>query len=266
MILRRRGLRALRAAVGAAVLVLLLSPSPPADAQVGVSPARWWDEVDRVGEVLEAGKWKKAAKRAGELREEVVRRSWRQPDLAQVLAELAFQLAVARANLNQDYEAVWEWHTALNFERMRGRREIIERDLAPYGRAAELLAAHPLRARGEYPPGYDAVDVRPDRDYEPPAPPGEFALTCLTNTTATREAVEPVTVEVLVDADGRLRHPVLLSPWSHPVVIQWTFDNVVRASPYRPARMEEGRVAVLQEIELHVTDAAPLQGSGVRME
>lgn len=263
MILNRRGTRGRRAVLGAFVLCLLLPASSPVDAQLGAARSRWWSEVDRVGETLEAGKWRKAVKRAEDLREEVMRSSWREPDLGEVLAELAFQLAVAHANRNEDEEALWEWHTALNLDRARpggGRREIAERDLSPYGRAAELLAAHPLRAHEEYPPGYPPVDVRPDRDYEKPEPREDFQLEPLVNTSATREVVDPVTVEVLVDAEGRLRQPVVVTPWSHPVAIQWALDNIRRSGPYRPARMEGETVAVLQPIELHLGDANRLGG------
>ncbi|HEX6199540.1 MAG TPA: hypothetical protein VF150_04690, partial [Thermoanaerobaculia bacterium] len=209
MIPKGRGFSGFRAALGAVVLSLVLPASSPLDAQLGAARSRWWSDVDRVGRMLEAGKWRKAAKLAEDLREEVMRSSWREPDLAEVLAEIAFQLAVARANQDEDDLALWEWHTALNLERAKGRREIAERDLAPYGRAAELLTAHPLRAFEEYPPGYPEVEIRPDRNYQHAEQREDFQIGPLTNTAATREVVDPVTVEVLIDAQGRVRQPVL---------------------------------------------------------
>lgn len=260
MILKGRGLPGLRAVIALAVLGGLLPVSFPADAQVGISGSRWWDEVDGVGELVDAGKWRRAARQAERLRDEVMSSSWREPDLAEVLAELAFQLAVARTNLGDEEAALWEWYTALNLERMRGRREIAERDLSPYARAAELLADRPLRAPEEYPPGYEPVDVQPLRSFEPPVSPPGFEVETLVNTAGTLESVDPVRVEVLVDTDGSLRHPVLFSTWSHPVVVQWTLDNVRRSSPYRPAKLDGEVVAVLQPIELSVGEQ--LHGEG----
>lgn len=260
MIPDHRGTRALRAALGAVVLSLVLPASSPLDAQLGAARSRWWSDVDRLGGMLEGGRWKKAAKQAEDLREEVMRSSWREPDLAEVLAEIAFQLAVARANQGDDEAALWEWHTALNLERLRGRRGIAERDLAPYGKAAELLAAHPLRAFEEYPPGYPPVEIRPDRDYEHAEQREDFQIGPLTNTAATREVVDPVTLEVLIDARGRLHHPVLVTSWSHPVTVQWALDNLRRAAPFRPARLNGEPVAALRAIEFHVGGANRLEG------
>lgn len=260
MIQKGRGFSGFRAALGAVVLSLVLPASSPLDAQLGAARSRWWSELDRVGEMVEAGKWRKAAKQAEDLREEVTRSSWREPDLAEVLAEVAFRLAVARAHRGEDEAALWEWHTALNLERAKGRREIAERDLAPYGQAAELLAAHPLRAFEAYPSGYPEVEIRPDRDYEHPEQREDFQMGPLVNTAATREVVDPVTLEVLIDAQGRVHQPVLVTSWSHPVVVQWALDNLRRAAPFRPARMNGEPVAVLHAIEFHVGDANRLQG------
>lgn len=259
MVAKRREFRGFRIAPAAAVLCLVLPASSPLDAQLGAARSRWWSEVDRVGKMVEAGKWRKAAKQGEDLREEVMRSSWREPDLAEVLAEIAFQLAVARANQDEDDLALWEWHTALNLERAKGRREIAERDLAPYGRAAELLAAHPLRAFEEYPPGYPPVEIRPDRDFEHAEERKDFQLEPLTNTAATREVVDPVTLEVLIDTRGRVHHPVLVTSWSHPVVVQWALDNLRRAAPFRPARMNCEPVAVLRPIEFHIGDVNKLK-------
>lgn len=260
MIGKRRGIGGLRALLGAVVLCLLLPASSPLDAQLGAARSRWWSEVDRVGKALDAGKWRRAAKQAEDLRKEVMRSSWREPDLSDVLAEIAFQLAVARTHQGEEERALWEWHTALNLERAKGRREIAGRDLAPYGRAAELLAAHPLRAFEEYPSGYPEVEIRPDRDFEHAQEREDFRLGPLTNTAATREVVDPVTLEVLIDAHGRVRQPVLVSAWSHPVVVQWALDNLWRSQPFRPARLNGEPVAVLWPIEFNIGDASRLEG------
>lgn len=251
-----RWARLSRAATGLLVLVAALLPSSGADGQAAPTASRWWDEVARVRNLLDDGKWHKAARRAVALREELVGSSWREPDLGAVLAELAFQAAVARAGLGEDEAALWEWHSALNLERLGGRSELAGRDLSRYGRAAGLFAGHPLRAEGEIPPGHRPASPRPDRDWEPPGPREGFVLAPLENSGAAREWPDPVVFELLIDRDGALRYPVLVSLWSHPVVVQWALDNLRRAAPFQPARMEGEPVEVLWRIELDLRDAS----------
>jgi hypothetical protein len=254
MTIRRRGSVLLRAILAAGVLGALLPPSPMADAQVAVTRSRWWDDVARVEGLIAGERWQKALRELEAVREELMWSSWREPDLGDVLAELAFQAAVIRANLGEDEAAVWEWHAALNHERVRGRQELAGRDLAPYGRAGALLAAHPLRAAEEPPPGVELVALRPDRDYHEAAPREDSAFEPLANTSAVRERPAPVLVQVVVDRDGRLLQPVVLSGWSHPVVLQWALDNLRGAAPFEPARMSGEPVASLWQSEFGLDD------------
>ncbi|HUF78862.1 MAG TPA: hypothetical protein VMR44_08100 [Thermoanaerobaculia bacterium] len=252
----------LRSALGLAVLAAALLPSPGADGQVAAARSRWWSELDETRLLLDDGRWRKAVRELVRLRQEVLRTSWREPDLGEVLAELAFQAAVAHAELRDDEAALWEWHVALNHERARGALELAGRDLSRYGRAAELLGAQPLRALGEAPPGQQPVTPRPDRDYEPPAAREDFEVEPLVNSAAVQERPGPVILEVLIDSVGRFRHPVLVSSWSHPVTVQWALDNLRRSPPYRPARMEGQPVAVLERVEFHLGD--PMRGRSRR--
>lgn len=254
MTMRRRRTSLLRAILAAGVLGALLAPSPIADAQGTVARSRWWDDVARVEGLIAGESWKKALRELEAVREELMWSSWREPDLAEVLAELAFQAAVIRANLGEDEEAVWEWHVALNHERLRGRQELAGRDLAPYGRAGALLAAHPLRAAEEPPPGVELAELRPDRGFEPPAAREDFEVEVLVNKGAHQERPSPVILEALIDSEGRLQQPVVVSGWSHPVVLQWALDNLRGAGPFRPARMAGEPVATLWQVELSLDD------------
>ena len=249
-----RRARIFRAAAGLLVLAAALLPSSGVDGQVAPSASRWWEEVARVQSLLDEGKWRKAARRAESVREELVRTSWHEPDLGSVLAELALQAAVARAGLGEDEAALWEWQSALNLERLGGRSELAGRDLSRHGRSAELLAGHPLRAEGQVPQGRQAATPRPDRDWEPPARREDFVLATLQNPGAARERPDPAVFELVIDREGRLLYPVLVSSWSHPVVVQWALDNLRRASPFRPARMEGQPVEVLWLIELDLNE------------
>ena len=256
MNLPARRTRVPRAVLGLCVLAVALLPSSAADGQGAAARSRWWDEVDEARSLLDEENWQKAARRAERVREELLRTSWREPDLGDVLAELAFQAAVARANLGEQEQALWEWWTALIHERARGRHEIAGRDLSGHGRAVELLAGIALRAAGEAPPGSEPASPRPDREWEAPAPPEGFALEPLENTGALQERPPPALIEVWIDREGALRHPVLVSSWNHPVVVQWALDNLRRASRFQPARMEGETVEVLWQIQLDLRDAA----------
>lgn len=253
---------------GGAVATLLLAlalPAPAAAASGAASgivaaPSRWWSEIDRLGELLAEEKWRRVARQAEDLRGKVARGSWREPDLARVFSELAFQLAVAHAELGDEERALWEWHSALAFERYGGAgggpSGLMERDLSPYPRAGELLPAHPLRAAGEYPPGVPPVEVRPDRDLRPAAARA-YVLDPLVNTQATREVVAPVHLEVFIDRTGRVSQPVVLTDWSNPVVVQWGLDALREGPRFEPARLDGKAVGWLAPVELSVAGQAP---------
>ncbi len=242
------------------LLVLALPAVPAAGQTLGAEPSRWWGEVDRIGGLLEGGKWAKVEQQAGALRETVMGESWREPDLAQVFAEIAFQLAVAAAERGDEERAVWEWHSALAHERFAGRARsgtpLTERDLSAHPRAAALFAAHPLRSPGEYPPGRPPVELRPDRDFRPATAPS-FQVAPLDNYIAANETVAPVHFEVFVAPDGRISQPVVVTDWSNPVVVQWGLDGL-RASPrFEPAVLDGEPVGWLAPVELTLSSRPP---------
>lgn len=243
------------------VLAALAAAAPaPGPAQpIGAEASRWWGEVERIGGLLEDGRWAKVEKQAGALRETVMSESWREPDLAQVFAEIAFQVAVAAAERGDDERALWEWHSALAHERFAGRARgtpLAERDLAAYPRAAALFAEHPLRLVGEYPPGHPPVEVRPGRDFRPATAPS-FQVAPLDNYVAAHETVAPVHFEVFVAPDGRIGQPVVVTEWSNPVVVQWGLDGL-RASPrFEPAVLDGEPVGWLAPVELTLSSRPP---------
>lgn len=235
------------AALGASVAALLQAQTP--------EPSRWWSEVDRVDDILREGRWKSAARAGGRLRTEVKTVSWREPDLSQVLSELAFQAAVVHANRNEDEAAIWEWHVAQSLERVagpaRGGAPLTARDLAAYGRAGELLPAHPLRLQGEPPPGEELVEGTLFFDFELAAPP-RFTVLPLHNVNVTRERLPPALFEVWVRPDGRAVHPVITSPWVPPLILQWGFENLRAMPPFTPARYQGEPVGSLEIVELEL--------------
>lgn len=235
------------AAIGAFLAAPLAAQTP--------EPSRWWSEVDRVDAFLREGRWKTAGRAGDRLRRQVMELSWHEPDLGQVFSELAFQAAVVHANRGDDEAAIWEWHAAQCLERVAGRARggtaLAERGLAPYGRAAQLFPAHPLRERGEAPPGEELPQGTLFLDFEAAIPPS-YGVLRLRNVNVGRVRLPPVAFEVWVHRDGRMSHPVVTSPWSPPVMLQWGLDNLRVMPRFEPARYQGEPVGSLENVELEL--------------
>lgn len=248
----------------AALQVSPAATAPLAAQSIGAQPSRWWGEVDRVGDLLEDGKWKKVLRQAQALRAEVVAESWREPDLSQVLVELAVQLAVASAESGDEERALWEWHSALLHERHGGgtrgaeplANRLAEGDLAAYPKSAELFTGYALRREGEYPEGHPPVTLRPGLPFEPATAP-VWSPPPLVNSTATSEAVAPVHFEVFVAPSGDIAEPVLITEWSNPLVVQWGLDSLRAAPSFHPATMEGEPIGWLSPVELTLSSESP---------
>jgi hypothetical protein len=232
---------------------LAAAPALPQGGRAGYGRSRWWPEVERNETALGKGRWKRALSRAERLMEQVLHKGWREPDLGRVLGALELQRAIAEANLDRDEQAIWDWQAALNLDPgldpRRGSGPGGE-DSALYGRAEELFSRHPLRRRGEYPDGYAAPDVRPGSDYRPPAAAGEMPTRVLANPAAMEERLTPVDVEVLIDASGHVHQPVVVSSWSHPVLVCFALEALRASPPLRPATLDGTPVAVLETVTM----------------
>jgi len=195
--------------------------------------SKWWPEVRKIDEQLRQHRWKFALRKQVKLEEKVLDESWYGPDLHRVLAELALFRAIADANLRRDREAIWYWHIASNLD-----ARIRDRDLAPYGRAGKLLYEFPLRALGEVPVGFENREPWPGHPVKPPLLPDVPMPTLLFNAAAVRDRAGDFRVEVIVDKQGRLHHPVVVSTYLHPVLnyaaLRWLCDLPL-AEPQRIA-------------------------------
>ena len=210
-----------------------------------IQPSLWWPEVQKVDEMLRAGRYKKGEKQARKLGEEVIGKSWYGAELKEVLAEVALLRAVAEANLGLRREALWHWHVAQNID-----FRIARKDLSPYGDAAKLLLEFPLRDRGEMPPGFENRRPLPGQRVERPEKAGFDPVTILNNTGASIERPGGFEAEVVLDAAGLLQHPVVVSVHHNPVikyaVLEWMFE----LPPFVPARIEGEPIDFL--LALHV--------------
>lgn len=205
----------------------------------------WWPEVEKVVSVLDEQKWKLARTKARKLADKVAGRSWYGPDLDRVMAELDFARAVAEANLGNDRVALWYWHMASNLD-FRLRR----RDLAPYGEAAKLFAEFPLRRRGEVPPGFVVPESSPTTPETPPKKPDYEPPVILNNTAAAQENPADAHVEVVIDEEGRLHHPVVVSDYLNPILIHALLEWLLDFPPCEPRRIDGEPAATLYDFSI----------------
>ncbi|MCP4655591.1 MAG: hypothetical protein GY856_09255 [bacterium] len=231
------------------LLILLTLPTFLAQPRIAAGESKWWPEVRKIDEQLRKQRWKISLRKLAKLEETVLDESWYGPDLHRVLAELALFQAIAGANLRHDRQAVWYWHIATNLD-----SRVRDRDLAPYGRAGKLLYEFPLRARGKVPVGFENRESPPGHPFKPPILPDVPMPTILFNSAAVRERAGDFRVEVIVDKEGRLHHPVVLSTYLHPVLnyaaLRWLGD----LPPAEPRRIDGEPTDSLYEVTIVFRD------------
>ena len=234
----------------AALLAAQLTPAAGAqelrssvDGQI--RPAEIEEQLRDVDGDLRAGRWKNGLRRARRLTDIVLRRTWRGSELRRQLVELAFQQAVAEANLDRRDEAIWHWHIAQNLD-----AKVFRRDLAPYGEAGKLLYEYPLRAAGELPPPYAVPQTLPGqgRLRGPVRPDIARVPTVLNNTGAALQGSGDFRVEVIIDRRGRVRQPVVESTHLHPIVIYASLEWLRQIPPFEPARYDGEAVDSLDSV------------------
>ena len=218
----------------AGALVVSLALSAPSEARAerpGVDASHWWDEVAKADRMLRAGRWRAGKSAAKALAAKVVRQSWYGAELRKVLAELAFLRAAAAANLGKRDEALWYWQMAQNID-FRIRRK----DPAPYGEAGKLLREFPLRKRGEAPAGFRIVRPAYGKKFHYAVPTKRWAPTIPLNAGARIEGVGDIKIELVIDRFGVPHHPVIVSTYSHPVVMYGALDELRTMPLFKPAR------------------------------
>ncbi|MEM7354394.1 MAG: hypothetical protein AAF657_26545, partial [Acidobacteriota bacterium] len=132
----------------ALVVALALALAAPVAGKLGANRDAYLEEIAEIDKVLRNKKWKPALKRAEKLAATIVKHSWYVKKLDEVLAEVAFQQAVARVNLGERYEGVFFYLIAQNLD-----FRIRMKELEPYGEA-NLFREYPLRRLGEVPQGF----------------------------------------------------------------------------------------------------------------
>ncbi len=231
------------------LLILMLLSAALVQPRIAAGESKWWPEVREIGEHLRKHRWKFSLRKLAKLEERVLDEAWSGPDLDRVLAELALYRAIVDANLRRDRSALWYWHIATNLDsRVRGR------DLAPYDRAGKLLYEFPLRARGEVPVGFENRELSPVHPSTPPILPDVPIPVVLFNSAAARARAGDCRVEVIVDKEGRLHHPVVLSTYLHPVVNYAALRWLGGLPPAEPRRIDGEPTDSLYEVTIAFRD------------
>ncbi len=214
-------------------IVLALAAVLLVPATVPAAVSEWTPEVARVDEILRKGKWKLGRKEAAKVTDQLLSKSWYGAGLRESLSDLAVLLAVAEANLGRRDDAIWHWHVAQNLD-----PRVRHRDLSPYGDAAKLLLEFPLRRRGEIPAGFEIRDQTLYSKVRKPKPKERPRKTILNNTAAVREKPGDFHVEIVVDKEGRIYHPVVVSDYMHPIVIYAVLEWLHGHPELEPARID----------------------------
>lgn len=222
----------------ALALFLVLAATPAIGKQ-----SEYWPEVEAIDAALLRGKWKPARKQARKLAETVVKNNWNGIELEQILAELACQQAVALANLGDKRDAVWYWHIAQNLD-----ARIFNKDLAPYGEAGRLLREFRLRSPGKVPRSFRTY---PHDGNDRPPGLGELPIPrILTNTGATIDRPGSFAVELVIDEQGAMHQPVVISSSLHPIVIYFVLAAMLDFPDFKPARYEGEPVDCLYDLTI----------------
>lgn len=226
------------AAAGLAV-VGVLALAAPAEAAL---PTQWDEQLAELEGEIERGKYERALRRADKLTRKMVLEMGAFPAEAGPLARAATVLALAQAGVGRRDDALWTWTIAQNLDVAQRRRPDLER----FGEPGRLLADHPLRLPGTQPDGTGVM--RRSLTASPEVIDAEVRASC-GSLRYSRDvpAPPPVEVEVVIDADGWPRQPVLLAPHRHPGFAYMVLDGL-RRWRFQPAEAEGSTVAVLEVV------------------
>lgn len=215
-----------------ALAAALLAPAIPGGTLGADESAAREARLERIVRQLDRGRWEAARKAASRLAQDAARDTWEAGRAASLLAETALCRAIAEIHLGLEHEAVWHWQTAVTLWPV-----IAERPLDRWGRAVEL-SEHSLRRPGEMPRGMSPVGDLDLLRLEPAELRYEDAPVIDNPTAARRGPHGDVAIELVVDRDGGLSYPRLLTDHSHPVLVYSMLEWLLALPPATPARLD----------------------------
>lgn len=234
-----------RSRAAALALAWAVSICAAAGAQPSPTAARWQREVVRVDGLLRAGSWDAARAAAGALVDELIRDLKGGPDGARLLATAYAQRALAEAGLGEREGAAWNLRIAVCLD-----PAFEAAPLEGFGNAGERLAR--WRDGGRPPDGVLPLAT-------PELVPPEVLEGPTIVFRASAEVLESfdraLRVELVVDEEGRVRHPEVRGSRDNPSPIAASLE-ALRHWRFEPARLDGRPVPVLLELELPLTSGA----------
>jgi TonB family protein len=169
---------------------------------------------------LRAGRYREARRQTIKLINSMMDNLNRGDRQVYTLALTVAYRAVAEAGLQKYDEADWYWHVAQSM--------YPKFDVTPYGEAGAWLIARNTETieTTDAPPSAVQQPVCLDRK-DPKYPLGAVV----------GNVAEPITVKVLIDSDGTVRHPTLLTPTAAPTLV-YAATEAVKKWRFQPASVD----------------------------
>lgn len=225
-----------RRALLALPVLLALAAGVPHRAGAGVEPVTRWDpKLDRLEADLERGRG--SVRTARRIYEAMITETAGFEFAPRALARAASLLALTEAQDGRTAEAIWHWHAAHALD-----RRAVPGDLGRFGAAGALLTERSPRRLGELPARLGGpVPAALTRRAQPAEGSAVHAGVsyCRPAGHLRGQAPPPVTVEVVVAADGRPHEPVLQLPSRHPGFALAVLESI-RAWSFEPAVDDRG--------------------------
>jgi len=189
------------------------------------------ERTDRIQDLLKRGEWARAEAeaRAG-LAEDV-------KDTEKDHTTLVAYLAVAEEGLGHHEDAAWHWHEA---QAMTG-----DAHAPSFGAPGEALAKLPVRRLDEAPAG---LAVRREGDGGPPLTPARWISGGEAKLSGTRRYPLGIHIQAIVDAEGRVRQPVVTASTSS--MLTYAALEAIRGWRFVPAQAEGRPVASFYELKI----------------
>ncbi len=197
--------------------------------------------------LLRAAQWEAARTSALERIE-----TYRATLYAPLLGGAVARLAVTEAGLGRTEEAEWHWQVAQDLD----RSALSPEQLASFGSAGAVLRAQRTRRAGEPPSGMavDHVEAAPAGLQPPRKVAGEQVK--LSAAAGRVPIPKGLLVEVIVDAGGKVRAPVVVGSAAPGMI--WDALEAIRSWRYAPARKGDRAVAVFHELRFNMPVPRPL--------
>jgi len=231
---RRRLARLVAATIAAC---LSLSPADWAIAKESASARSWEKRIQAVDQELRDQDWEKAERDSRALLSDMTDAYIRGPGTAGTLGSTIVMRALALTGQDKLDEALWQWEVACQLY-----PEAAALDLSPYGIAAERLRAFREKSAAADSPPIDLRSAPDDKTLQLPRLKHKENFD-FPEARRWRIPEINVVVQVTVDVDGHVRHPVVLK--SEPgLTLDYKVLEAVRHWEYEPATRNGEPVAV----------------------